>query len=204
MKLIGMLDSPYVRRTAIGLKLQGISFEHLSLSVFSTFDEFRAFNPVVKAPTLILDDGQVLMDSTLILDYAQHCLGASRSLLPDTASERVTALRHIGLALAACEKTVQIVYERNLRPSEKQHEPLMARFRAQLLEAYNALEADGLKAAASGDESHMGLSEVSVAVAWRFTQLMLPEIVKCEDFPVLRQFSAWAEELPVFLSTPIV
>ncbi|HEY8908463.1 MAG TPA: glutathione S-transferase N-terminal domain-containing protein, partial [Rhodoferax sp.] len=66
MKLIGMLDSPYVRRTAIGLKLQGISFEHLPLSVFSTFDEFRELNPVVKAPTLIMDDGQVLMDSTLI------------------------------------------------------------------------------------------------------------------------------------------
>lgn len=204
MKLIGMLDSPYVRRTAIGLKLLGISFEHLPLSVFSTFDEFRAFNPVVKAPTLILDDGQALMDSTLILDYAQHCLGARRSLLPDTASERATALRRIGLALAACEKTVQIVYERNLRPTEKQHEPLVERFRTQLLSAYAALEADGLTNARRGDESNMGLSEVSVAVAWRFTQLMLPEIVLAEDFPALRQFSAWAEELPVFLSTPIV
>lgn len=204
MKLIGMLDSPYVRRTAICLKLQGLSFELLPLSVFSTFHEFREFNPVVKAPTLILDDGQVLMDSTLILDYAQHCLGSRRSLLPDTTSKRVTALKHIGLALAACEKTVQIVYERNLRPIEKQHEPLMARFRTQLLGAYTALEADWLKTAVSGDESNMGLSEVSVAVAWRFTQLMLPEIVKAEDCRALRRFSAWAEELPVFLSTPIV
>jgi glutathione S-transferase len=204
MKLIGMLDSPYVRRTAIGLKLLGISFEHLPLSVFSTFDEFRAFNPVVKAPTLILDDGQALMDSSLILDYAQHCLGASRPLLSNTASERATALRHNGLALAACEKTVQIVYERNLRPIEKQHEPLIDRFRTQLLSAYAALEADGLKNAMSGEESHVGLSEISVAVAWRFTQLMLPQIVKAEDFPALKQFSAWAEELPVFLSTPTV
>jgi glutathione S-transferase len=204
MKLIGMLDSPYVRRTAIALKLQGISFEHLPLSVFSTFDEFRAFNPVVKAPTLILDDGQALMDSTLILDYAQHCLGTGRSLLPDATRERGTALRHIGLALAACEKTVQIVYERNLRPIEKQHEPLIERFRTQLLSAYTSLETEWLQTAASGDESHIGLSEVSVAVAWRFTQLMLPEIVKAENFPALSQFSAWAEELPVFLSTPIV
>jgi glutathione S-transferase len=203
MKLIGMLDSPYVRRTAIALKLQGISFEHLPLSVFSTFDEFQAFNPVVKAPTLILDDGQVLMDSTLILDYAQHCLGSRRSLLPDTTRERVTALKHMGLALAACEKTMQIVYERNLRPIDKQHEPLIERFRTQLLSAYAALEADGLATAVGGDQSHMGLSEVTVAVAWRFTQLMLPGIVKADDFPALRQFSAWAEALPVFLSTPI-
>lgn len=204
MKLIGMLDSPYVRRTAIGLKLLGTSFEHLPLSVFSTFDAFRALNPVVKAPTLILDDGQVLMDSTLILDYAQHCLGSRRSLLPGATRERVTALKHMGLALAACEKTVQIVYERNLRPLEKQHEPLIERFRTQLLSAYAALESDELATAVGGDESHLGLSEVSVAVAWGFTQLMLPEIVKCEDFPALRQFSAWAEELPVFLATPMV
>jgi hypothetical protein len=125
-------------------------------------------------------------------------------LLPNTASERATALRHNGLALAACEKTVQIVYERNLRPIEKQHEPLIDRFRTQLLSAYAALEADGLKNAMSGEESHVGLSEISVAVAWRFTQLMLPQIVKAEDFPALKQFSAWAEELPVFLSTPTV
>ena len=53
MKLIGMLDSPYVRRTAISLQLLGVPFEHQSLSVFRTYDEFRRINPVVKAPTLV-------------------------------------------------------------------------------------------------------------------------------------------------------
>ena len=57
MKLIGMLDSPYVRRAAISLRMLGLPFEHQSLSVFSTFDAFRAINPLVKAPTLIGDDG---------------------------------------------------------------------------------------------------------------------------------------------------
>ena len=51
MKLIGMLDSPYVRRVAISLKSLGLPFEHHSLSVFSTFEQFKAINPVVKAPT---------------------------------------------------------------------------------------------------------------------------------------------------------
>ena len=54
MKLIGMLDSPYVRRVAISLQLLGLPFEHQSLSVFSTFDQFRRVNPVVKAPTLVI------------------------------------------------------------------------------------------------------------------------------------------------------
>ena len=64
MILVGMLDSPYVRRCAVSMKLMGIPFEHRSLSVFRTFEQFRAINPVVKAPTLVCSDGAVLMDST--------------------------------------------------------------------------------------------------------------------------------------------
>ena len=48
MKLIGMLDSPYVRRVAICLKLLELDFEHRPVSVFSDFEEFRKLNPVVK------------------------------------------------------------------------------------------------------------------------------------------------------------
>lgn len=69
MKLVGMLDSPYVRRVAISLDLYGVEFEHQALSVFTTYDEFARINPVVKAPSLVLDDSTVLMDSSLILDY---------------------------------------------------------------------------------------------------------------------------------------
>lgn len=87
------------------------------MSVFRHFDAFRAINPVVKAPTLVCDDGTVLMDSTLILDYAEALAG--RSLMPAALPARRQALRVVGLALAACEKAVQIVYECNLRPAEK-------------------------------------------------------------------------------------
>lgn len=68
MRLIGMFDSPYVRRVAISLQLLDLRFEHQPLSVFRTFDQFQLVNPVVKAPTLICDDGEVLMDSTLIME----------------------------------------------------------------------------------------------------------------------------------------
>ncbi len=79
MKLVGMLDSPYVRRVAISLDALDLAFEHESVSVFSTFERFREINPVVKAPTLICDDGGILMDSSLILQYieAGRCGGHS-------------------------------------------------------------------------------------------------------------------------------
>ena len=87
MQLIGMLDSPYVRRTAISLKLMGFEFELRQISVLRAFDEFKAINPVVKAPSLVTDDGQVLMDSTLILEYAER-LAPSKSLMPAGRANR--------------------------------------------------------------------------------------------------------------------
>ena len=99
MKLIGMLDSPYVRRAAISAKCLGITLEHQSVSVFRHFEQFQQINPVVKAPTLVLDDGEVLMDSTLIIDYLETL--AQKSLMPAEPGQRLRALRLIGLALAA-------------------------------------------------------------------------------------------------------
>src|SRR3954469_6983188 len=123
MILIGMLDSPYVRRVAITLKLMGLPFEHRPVSVFRHFDQFRAVNPVVKAPTFVCDDGAVLMDSTLIIDYLEHCVAPAKALMPARGAERQEALRLVGLALAACEKCVQLVYEKEQRPPEKRHDP---------------------------------------------------------------------------------
>ena len=86
MILIGMPDSPYVRRVAVSMKLMGLPFEHQQVSVFRHMDRFRAINPVIKAPSFICDDGTVLMDSTLILDYLEHCVAAGNGLMPPGAS----------------------------------------------------------------------------------------------------------------------
>ena len=202
MQLVGMLDSPYVRRTAISLRLLGVPFEHRSISVFSTFEQFRAINPVVKAPTLVCDDGSVLMDSTLIIDYAQALSG--RSLLSPDPARRLRELRLTGLALAACEKTVQIVYEHNLRPAEKLHQPWMDRVRGQLAAAYSALESELAAEPLSAGEATMTQAGVSTAVAWAFTQLLTPDAISPTDFPVLAAYSAQAERLPVFVGAPMV
>ncbi|MGF6755947.1 glutathione S-transferase [Paraburkholderia sp. GAS42] len=202
MKLIGMLDSPYVRRVAIGMKLLGLDFEHQSLSVFRGFDEFLKINPTVKAPTLMLDDGQILIESTLILDYVETLAAPEKSLIPRDPAKRVRATRLNGFALAACDKTAQIVYERNLRPAEKQYEPWVERVRTQLLGAYAVLEADLAAAPLPQQADALDQAGMTVAVAWRFTQMMLPEIVVAGAYPQLRSYSAFAEQLPVFLDTP--
>jgi len=202
MKLIGMLDSPYVRRVAICLKLLELDFEHRPVSVFRDLEEFRKLNPVVKAPTLILDDGQTLMDSTLILDYVTAITGSAVTSTSHRADDHLRATRLTGLALAACDKTVQIVYERNLRPVEKQHEPWIDRVSAQLLAAYAGLETELALGTLPLDAGRLGQAGVTVAVAWKFAQMMVPKIVVAAEYPNLQSFSAFAEQQPAFESTP--
>ncbi len=201
MKLIGMLDSPYVRRTAISLKLLGLPFEHAPVSVFRHFDAFSAVNPVVKAPTLVCDDGTVLMDSTLILDYAEALAG--RSLMPAALPARRQALRIVGLALAACEKSVQLVYEFNQRPAEKTHAPWVERVQGQLRAAVGALEAALHDAPAPVDPRTLAQPDLTTAVAWGFIQLTVPDRIAAADYPRLAAFAAAAERLDVFRETPI-
>jgi glutathione S-transferase len=200
MKLIGMLDSPYVRRVAISLQLLGLKFEHQSLSVFRTFAEFQKINPVVKAPTFIADDGTVLMDSTLILEYAE-ALARPRTLLPSRPGELCSALRIIGLALAATEKSVQIVYERN-RPPEKQHEPWVTRVTAQTMAAYAELESALARWRLPETGAAMDQAGVTTAVAWHFTQQTIPDAVPVARFPRLVAFSRNAELLREFQAAP--
>ena len=58
MELIGMLDSPYVRRVAVALLTGGVPFVHRPISLFRHIPEFSKINPLLKAPTLVADDGR--------------------------------------------------------------------------------------------------------------------------------------------------
>ena len=203
MILIGMLDSPYVRRVAISMKLMGLPFEHRPLSVFRTFDEFRAVNPVVKAPSLVCDDGTVLMDSTLILDHLEAMAAPGRRLMPAESLPRREALRLTGLALAACEKCVQIVYENQQRPAEKRHQPWLDRVASQANAAFALLEEAAARASPWLQGERFGAADVAVACAWRFAQYYDAQEVPAARCPSLVAYSRRAEALPEFASTPL-
>ncbi len=203
MILVGMLDSPYVRRCAVSMKLMGIPFEHRSLSVFRTFDQFRAINPVVKAPTLVCSDGALLMDSTLILDYLESQVTESRRLMPSHGIEHREALRLTGLALAGCEKCVQIVYEKTQRPEEKRHPPWLERVIGQANAAFVELERDLEKAQPWLQGGKVTAADVAVACTWRFAQHATADEVLAAKYPRLARHSERAEALPEFASTPL-
>jgi len=196
MRLIGMLDSPYVRRVAIAAQVLQIPFEHDPLSVFSTYERFRAINPLVKAPTFIADDGTVLVDSALIIDYLETVAG--RRLMPADLASRTRALRVTGVAMAACDKIVQIVYEHGVRPPEKVHAPWLERVHQQAQAGLAALDAE-IAVQAPEIESLAGLS---AAITWRFMQIKLAQPVADATCPALAAFAERAEQLPAFANTP--
>ena len=200
MQLIGMLDSPYVRRVAIALRLLDIPFDHNPLSVFSTFEAFSRINPVVKAPTLVCDDGSVLMDSGLIIDWLETLAG--RSLWPSAPPARLRALRLTGLALAACEKSVQMVYERELRPEGRQHAPWLERVQGQQRAALQALDAGIAAAPLAADAAGLDQAGLAAAVVWRFLQLRPETAAGAVDCHALADFARAAEQLPAFAEVP--
>ena len=202
MQLIGMLDSPYVRRTAISFRLLGQPFEHRSISVFRQFDAFAAINPVVKAPSLVCDDGEVLMDSSLILEYAERLAAPRASLVPAGPREAQHELRLIGLALAACEKAVQGVYEKTLRPPEKQFDWWLERVRGQLAAALGALEAEVARQPLATARDSITQAGVTVAVVWEFMQSMQAEVIDSGRYPALGAHGIAAEALPEFRAFP--
>jgi len=196
MQLIGMLDSPYVRRVA--LIASGVPFEHRPVSLFRHMDEFSRINPLLKAPTLVTDDGVVLIDSTLILDYLLAAYPAMRALTPSSPTDRPRAFRIAGLALAAMEKAVQRHYERALRPAEKLHQPWVDRVMSQLHAGLAALDRELPNAGwISGG---LGLADIAAACAHGFVASMIRDVVRL--YRNLAAFSTRAEALPAFRAAP--
>jgi glutathione S-transferase len=203
MQLIGMLDSPYVRRVAISMKLLGLPFEQRSISVFRQFAEFQEVNPLVKAPTLVCDDGEILMESTLIIDYLERLAPAGRRLMPEDGTPYRDALKNVGIALVACEKTVQRYYEMTLRPADRQHPPWLERVTAQMQGAFDELERVAGSAHPWLHGERMMQDDLTLAVAWRFARLVAADALEAGRYPALVAFSARAEALPEFVSTPL-
>jgi glutathione S-transferase len=200
MQLIGMLDSPYVRRVAIALIIGKTPFIHRPISLFRHIDQFSKLNPLLKAPTLLTDDGVALMDSGLILDYLAGLDPRIAALTPAKAAPRLKALRATGLALTVMEKAVQRHYERMLRPTEKQHEPWVDRVMGQLTAGLSALEAELPGSGWIGGE--MGVADMTVACGFAFTRSILGDLVDTGRYPNFGAFCARAEALPAFRAAP--
>ncbi len=201
MQLIGLYDSPYVRRVAVSMRLHGVRFEHVPLSVFRHQDEMRKLNPLLKVPMLVLDNGEHLIDSTFILDYLDARAPAEKRLVPISGEARQAVQQRCAIALIATEKAIQAYYEITLRPAEFSYQPWIARCTSQMHEAFAMLESDPVSDIVSG--APITQADITIAVALRFAQHVHPDQFTAGRYPRLEQLSAYCEALPAFCDTPL-
>jgi glutathione S-transferase len=201
MKLIGLFDSPYVRRVAISMRLQGFAFEHVALSVFRDQDEMRNINPLLKVPMLMLDSGEKLTDSSFILDYLDGQVALDKRLVPASGSARMQIQQQCAVAVVATEKAIQVHYDTKLRPAEFSYEPWVERCTEQMHDAFAMLETQPISGVLSG--AAITQADITAAVALRFARFIHPAQFPLDRYHRLEQLSVHCEALPAFLETPL-
>ncbi len=197
MILIGQYDSPFVRRVAVALQAYGFPYEHRPWSTFGDGEKVAAYNPLRRVPTLVLDDGEVLIESSAILDHLDELAGPGRALIARHGPDRRAALKVSALATGLCDKMVSLIYERVLH--EATSDVWIARCESQVGGVLDALQADRAGRSTPfwfGDQ--LGHPDIAVACAMRFLDEAHPDLHGLGRWPRLVQHSALCESLTVF------
>jgi glutathione S-transferase len=194
--LVGQYDSPYVRRVAISLRVLGFAYEHDTRSVFGDFDALRRINPLGRIPSLVLDSGEVLIDSAAILDWLDQSVGPERALVPPAGAERRRALRLIALATGAVDKVGAAAYERIMRPAPLRWPEWVERSRIQGAGAIVALAAEPWP-----EQARLDQAEITTACMIRYVRMADPELLPPGRYPTLDALSECCEARPEFQAT---
>jgi glutathione S-transferase len=205
MILIGQYDSPFVRRVGVALILYGIPFEHWPWSVFSDADRIREYNPLTRVPVLLLDTGEALVDTHLIIDHIDSLVSETQVMAPRAEPARHQALRIAGLASGMSDKVVSLYYENALHQTVS--EVWVERCLGQIRGTLAVLERD--RAGRSGlywFGDRIGHADIAVAASLRHAVDSHPGVISLDGFPALTAHSAALEALPVFqaISQPFI
>jgi glutathione S-transferase len=196
MILIGQYDSPFVRRVAIAMRLYGIDFEHKPWSTFGDADKIAAHNPLRRVPTLVLDSGEALIESAMILDYLDDRVGPEKAMIARSGEARWRHLRIAALAMGLGDKGVSLLYERVLR--KEQLDLWVERCKSQISGVLEVLEKERAAVKTpywSGEK--VGHADIAVACVLRFTGEAHPALFDAR-YPALKAHSERCEALPPF------
>ena len=197
MILIGQYDSPFVRRVGIALRLYDLVFEHKPWSTFADGERVAAYNPLRRVPALVLEGGEVLIESIVILDYLDELIGPARALVADAGPARRQALKICALATGTAEKAVSLFYEHVLHETASQ--TWVERCRSQIGGALDVLEFDRARRTTPcwfGDS--LGHADLAVACALRFINEAHPGLFDPGRWPALAAHATQCEAMSVF------
>ena len=206
MMLIGQYDSPFVRRIGIALSIYGMPFDHQPWSTFSDGHKIAAYNPLMRVPALVLDNGDTLIDSHVIIDYLDGLMPSEQRLYPQAEPDRHQAMRITALAAGFSDKAISLFYEQVLHSEVS---PLwVERCTKQMSNTLQVLESDRQSLATPywfGER--IGHADIAVATSLRHFTDAHPTMANWKsDFPQLARHLAELEEMPVFqeISQPFI
>jgi glutathione S-transferase len=197
MILIGQYDSSFVRRVGIAARIYGFDFEHWPWSVFADKDKIAKYNPLSRVPTLVLDDGHVLVDSNTIIDFLDRQAGQERALFPSSNPARHHQMNIASIATGIAEKGVARFYE--IAMYERDSTILKQRFADQVAGVMDYLEAACLKLDKQywfGDE--FGHADIAVTCMIAHMKASHPVEFDMKNWPALSALSEGLEAKAVF------
>lgn len=199
MKLIGSLASPYVRKVRVVLAEKKLDYEFELEDVWAADTTIDKLNPLGKVPSLIMEDGNVMIDSRVMVEYLDTLTPVCK-LLPPNGRDRADIKCWEALADGMLDAAVSVRLERIKRPVEQQSEEWMARqMRKVHLGLASLSEKLGEQPYCAGN--HYTLADVAVGCTLGWLSFRFPEISWRDDYPNLARLYDKLSERQSFKDT---
>jgi len=194
MKLIGAVSSPYVRKVRMVLAEKKLDYHFVPENVWSETTQIGASNPLGKVPCLILEGGEAVFDSRVIVEYLDT-LSPVGKLIPSTGRERVEVKTWEALADGLLDASILARLEETWAGrNDAQRSPAwIDRQMGKVTQSLQAMEMGmGEKAYCSG--IHMSLSDIAVVCALGYLDFRFPQVDWRSDHPrLLKLFDKMAQ-----------
>ena len=191
MILVGQFDSPFVRRVAVTLNHYHMPYTRNPISVFRNIEEMRKINPLVRVPSLILESGEVLIDSAAIIDHLDEVAGPARALTPAHGDERRRVLQAVALATGLMDKCVALFFERLFHIDKHINRDFEARMMQQIGAALDRLEHDC--GAPWFFDDRMTQADVTTGCLVGYMKMRVPDVFPPEKYPKLHHLALHCE-----------
>jgi len=201
MKLIGSNTSPYVRKVRIVMAEKKLDYDYVLEDVWGANTNIAQFNPLGKVPCLVLENGDVIFDSRVIVEYFDT-LSPVGKLIPAVGRERaeVKTLEALadGLLDAAILARMEATWDGRTKAQRSQ-----AWIDRQLVKINAALQA---MSKSLGDKphytgNHPGLADIAVGVALAYLDFRFAQINWREVHPNLHKLYDKLAQRPSFIDT---
>lgn len=174
MKLLSATPSPYARKARIALHEKGLDFELLTEVPWNSDASAPRFNPLGKIPVLLLDDGECVYESRLIVEYLE-LKHPQPALYPRDVDELIAAKRLEVLADGACDAFVLMFFEKKRAPGQQSAEWLERQSR-KLAAAVDEIARRITPGAEYAVGDRFGLGDIAVGCLLGYLDLRCPEL----------------------------